>query len=109
MGVRAQDTVSFYKPKLVKIGILHSLLLSTEPSLGIKYAGIAYEKYRNKKTSFNLFVDYFHVKENKFTTTGFYEPSLSDPLIPKHILSLRFLYKRYLFQKIKIFGISWKG
>jgi hypothetical protein len=98
----AQDTSIYKKPILVKVGLAHSILLASQPSLGIKYLGVSFEKFRNRKPSFNLMADVFFIKGNTFNTTGFYYPSVSDPLYPKNVWSLRFLYRRYLFQNVKI-------
>lgn len=99
----SHDTLTVKKSRIIKVAVLRPLLLANTPKVGVYYAGASFEKYRNHKTSFNFYLDYFFIEKGSFNNTGFYRPTLQDWPDEKHIISLRFLYKRYLFNNSKYF------
>lgn len=99
----AQDSTKKARPThIVKLSVGNPMMYLLYPRYDMKYFCIGYERTRNKKHSFNYYLDYYAIQDGSFNSPGmdFFTWNL-DNIGTKNILSLRTLYKWYPFHKIK--------
>ncbi len=101
--ILAQDSSSKARPaSIVKLSVGNPIMYLLYPRFEMKYAGIGYEWFRNKKTSFNGYLDYFYIPDGSYNSpAGYYYGWQLDNYGRKNIVSLRTLYKWYPLHKIK--------
>jgi hypothetical protein len=81
-----------------------TFLFLTQPSYGMGYVGLGYEKGLKATTSANLCADYFFIHEGSANNSGIYNPRFFPSTNGnKHIYSIRGLYKYYPLGKRKLF------
>ena len=99
----AQDSISTARPSsIVKLSIGNPIMYFMYPRYGMNYAGIGYEWFRNKKTSFNGYVDYYYIEDGSYNNSESHNDNWQlDNFGTKNIVSLRILYKWYPLHKIK--------
>ena len=103
----AQDSSSKARPaSIVKLSVGNPIMYLLYPRFEMKYAGVGYEWFRNKKTSFNGYLDYFYIPDGSYNNPAGYYYNTNyywqlDNYGRKNIVSLRTLYKWYPLHKIK--------
>lgn len=99
----AQDSTSKVRPaSIVKLSIGNPIMYLLYPRFGMKYIGVGYEWFRNSKTSFNGYLDYYHIQDGSFNNPASYNYHWQlDNSGTKNMVSLRTLYKWYPLHKIK--------
>lgn len=100
----SQDSVYVKPSNIIKLAVASPVMYLVYPQYGMKYFGVGYEKYRNAKTSYNFYLDYFYIKDGSYNNTGIYSPAIEkNNYGSKNILSFRTLYKWYPIHKLRYF------